>query len=180
MDKNEKNTNLEELLKAIAASGAGIPIAGIRVMVEKAQDDGSQEIAGKDTASQGTASTGTVSKEPMSQKPVSKETTPATESKEHPSEPSNPVSISIKNLHIHMDERMTTNYGPGALAGVYDEDSDGDSCGCCDHSDDDAIDIDEMIRYICRHTGLCERVILTVLDAQIDYLDTVFDEEDEA
>ena len=27
----------------------------------------------------------------------------------------------------------------------------------------------EMIRYIRRHTGLCERVILTVLGAQIDY-----------
>ena len=34
MDK--KNTNLDELLKVIAASGAGIPIAGIRVMVKKA------------------------------------------------------------------------------------------------------------------------------------------------
>ena len=33
MDK--KNTNLDELLKIIAASGAGIPVAGIRVVVKK-------------------------------------------------------------------------------------------------------------------------------------------------
>lgn len=180
MDKNEKNMNLEELLKVIAASGAGIPIAGIRVMVEKAQDDGSQEAVGKESVSQDTANMGTAS-----QKTVSKETTPATESKDLPSEPSNHVSIRIKNLHIHMDERMTTNYGPGALAGVSDEDSDQDACSqcaSCDHGneDGDAIDFDEMLRYIRRHTGLCEKVILTVLDAQINYLDTVFDEEGEA
>lgn len=175
MDKNEKNTNLEELLKAIAASGAGIPIAGIRVMMEKAQDDGRQETASMGTASQKTASQGS----------VGKDTTPGAESKDYPAESRKPISISIKNLHIHMDERMTTNYGSGALAGMSDEDSDQDSCShcaSCGHGNEDggAIDFDEMLRYIRRHTGLCERVILTVLDAQIDYLDTVFDEEGEA
>ena len=37
MDK--KNTNLDELLKVIAASGAGIPIAGIRVVVKKVDEE---------------------------------------------------------------------------------------------------------------------------------------------
>ena len=37
MDK--KNTNLDELLKIIAASGAGIPIAGIRVVVKKVDEE---------------------------------------------------------------------------------------------------------------------------------------------
>ena len=37
MDK--KNTNLDELLKIIAASGAGIPVAGIRVVVKKVDEE---------------------------------------------------------------------------------------------------------------------------------------------
>ena len=148
MDKNEKSTNLEELLKAIAASGAGIPVAGIRVLVKKADE---------------------------SHKPADKVEPPVTEPAE--SGKAQPISICIENLHLHMDERMTVNHGAATQEAVSGEDCE-KTCDRCDDDDDD-IDFDEMIRYIRRHTGLCERVILTVLGAQIDYLDTVSDEEDE-
>ena len=168
MDK--KNTNLDELLKAIAASGAGIPIAGIRVLVKKIDEDNepvSHEAVGKET--------------------VGKVATPTAESMDEPSQ-KQPISICIENLHIHMDERMTTNYGPGALEGVSDEDCE---CGedaeeACDsgsnkscNRSDDGIDFDQMVRFIRRRTGMCERTVLAFLAAQIGYLDSVIDEEDE-
>ena len=186
MDK--KNTNLDELLKAIAASGAGIPIAGIRVLVKKIDEDNepvSHEAVGKET--------------------VGKVATPTAESMDAPAEPAKkqPISICIENLHIHMDERMTTNYGPGALEGVSGEDREAgedtcdcghgkscNHCGSCDHcanksrdhsdDEDDGIDFDQMVRFIRRRTGMCERTVLAFLAAQIEYLDSVIDEEDEA
>lgn len=188
MDK--KNTNLDELLKIIAASGAGIPIAGIRVMVKKVDEEEpvSREAVDKEP----------VDKEPLGHKPVSKMDTPAAECMDEPAEPTKkqPISICIENLHIHMDERMTTNYGPGALEGVSDEDCEADeeACDCghgksCDHctskscdqsdDDDDGIDFDQMVRFIRRRTGMCERTVLAFLAAQIEYLDSVIDEEDE-
>lgn len=192
MDK--KNTNLDELLKVIAASGAGIPIAGIRVVVKKVDEEEpvSHEAVDKEP----------VDKEPLGHKPVSKMDTPAAECMVEPAEPTKkqPISICIENLHIHMDERMTTNYGPGALEGVSDEDCDEDceadeeACDCghgksCDHctskscdqsdDDDDGIDFDQMVRFIRRRTGMCERTVLAFLAAQIEYLDSVIDEEDE-
>lgn len=182
MDK--KNTNLDELLKVIAASGAGIPIAGIRVLVKKADEE--DEPVGKETMSHQPAG-----KEPVSHEPAVKMDTPAAESMDEPAEPSKkqPISICIENLHIHMDERMTTNYGPGALAGVSGEDCE-EACDCghgksCDHcddddDDDDGIDFDQMVRFIRRRTGMCERTVLAFLAAQIEYLDSVIDEEDEA
>lgn len=172
MDK--KNTNLDELLKAIAASGAGIPIAGIRVMVKKADE----EPVGKEAADKET-----VGKKPVNHKPADKMDKPADPTKNRP------ISICIENLHIHMDERMTTNYGPGALEGVSDEDCE---CGedaeeACDsgsnkscNRSDDGIDFDQMVRFIRRRTGMCERTVLAFLAAQIEYLDSVIDEEDEA
>ena len=172
MDK--KNTNLDELLKVIAASGAGIPIAGIRVMVKKADE----EPVGKEAADKET-----VGKKPVNHKPADKMDKPADPTKNRP------VSICIENLHIHMDERMTTNYGPGALEGVSDEDCE---CGedaeeACDYGSnkscnrsDDGIDFDQMVRFIRRRTGMCERTVLAFLAAQIEYLDSVIDEEDEA
>lgn len=179
MDK--KNTNLDELPKIIAASGAGIPIAGIRVMVKKA--DG-EEPVGRVTEG----------KEPVI-KSADKLDTPAAECMDKPGEPAKklPISICIENLHIHMDERMTTNYGSGALEGVSDEECEED-CECghgksCDHctskscdqsdDDDDGIDFDQMVRFIRRRTGMCERTVLAFLAAQIEYLDSVIDEEDE-
>ena len=171
MDK--KNTNLDELLKVIAASGAGIPIAGIRVMVKKADE----EPVGKEAADKET-----VGKKPVNHKPADKMDKPADPTKNRP------VSICIENLHIHMDERMTTNYGPGALEGVSGEDCE---CGedaeeACDsgsnkscNRSDDGIDFDQMVRFIRRRTGMCERTVLAFLAAQIGYLDSVIDEEDE-
>ena len=172
MDK--KNTNLDELLKVIAASGAGIPIAGIRVMVKKADE----EPVGKEAADKET-----VGKKPVNHKPADKMDKPADPTKNRP------VSICIENLHIHMDERMTTNYGPGALEGVSDEDCE---CGedaeeACDsgsnkscNRSDDGIDFDQMVRFIRRRTGMCERTVLAFLAAQLEYLGSVIDEEDEA
>ena len=191
MDK--KNTNLDELLKIIAASGAGIPIAGIRVMVEKVDRE--------EPVSRETVDKEPVDKEPLGHKPVSKMDTPAAECMDEPAEPTKkqPISICIENLHIHMDERMTTNYGPGALEGVSGEGCE-EACDCghgkscdrcsdkscthkapCDHSDDDddGIDFDQMVRFIRRRTGMCERTVLAFLAAQIEYLDSVIDEEDE-
>ena len=178
MDK--KNTNLDELLKVIAASGAGIPIAGIRVVVKKVDEEEP------------------VSRETVDKEPVSKMDKLAAECMDAPAEPTKkqPISICIENLHIHMDERMTTNYGPGALEGVSDEECEADeeACDCghgksCDHciskscdqsdDDDDGIDFDQMVRFIRRRTGMCERTVLAFLAAQIEYLDSVIDEEDE-
>lgn len=186
MDK--KNTNLDELLKIIAASGAGIPVAGIRVVVKKVDEE--------EPVSRETVDKEPVGKDPLSHKPVSKMDTLAAECMDEPAEPTKkqPISICIENLHIHMDERMTTNYGPGALDGVSDEDCEADeeACECghgksCDHytsksSDccDDGIDFDQMVRFIRRRTGMCERTVLAFLAAQIEYLDSVIDEEDEA
>ena len=178
MDK--KNTNLDELLKAIAASGAGIPIAGIRVVVKKDDED---EPVSHDA----------VGKETVNHEPEGKMDTLSAESMDAPAK-KQPISICIENLHIHMDERMTTNYGPGALEGVSSEDCEDCEEACnhcsnkscahkapCDHSDDDdGIDFDQMVRFIRRRTGMCERTVLAFLAAQIEYLDSVIDEEDEA
>ena len=178
MDK--KNTNLDELLKAIAASGAGIPIAGIRVVVKKDDED---EPVSHDA----------VGKEPVNHEPEGKMDTLSAESMDAPAK-KQPISICIENLHFHMDERMTTNYGPGALEGVSSEDCEDCEEACnhcsnkscahkapCDHSDDDdGIDFDQMVRFIRRRTGMCERTVLAFLAAQIEYLDSVIDEEDEA
>ena len=178
MDK--KNTNLDELLKAIAASGAGIPIAGIRVVVKKDDED---EPVSHDA----------VGKEPVNHEPEGKMDTLSAESMDAPAKKQH-ISICIENLHIHMDERMTTNYGPGALEGVSSEDCEDCEEACnhcsnkscahkapCDHSDDDdGIDFDQMVRFIRRRTGMCERTVLAFLAAQIEYLDSVIDEEDEA
>lgn len=136
-----------------------------------------------------------VSHEAVDKEPVGKVETSAAESMDEPTK-KQPISICIENLHIHMDERMTTNYGPGALEGVSGEDCEADeeACDCghgksCDHctskscdqsdDDDDGIDFDQMVRFIRRRTGMCERTVLAFLAAQIEYLDSVIDEEDE-
>ena len=89
------------------------------------------------------------------------------------------LSLSIKNLHLHMDERMTSyNYGVGQEPAKDDS---------ADDEDDPAgdIDFDEMLERIHKDTGLCEKVILAVLQAQSNYLDDLWgdddsDEEDKA
>ena len=83
------------------------------------------------------------------------------------------LSLNIENLHVHMDERMTSyNYGFG-----QEPDAEAD-----DPAED--IDFDEMLERIHKETGLCEKVILAVLAAQEEYLDSIWgenmDEEDKA
>ena len=79
-----------------------------------------------------------------------------------------PINIHIDNLHIHMDERMTSyNYGFG-----QEPDAEAD-----DPAED--IDFDEMLDRIHKETGLCEKVILAVLKAQADYLDDLWGDEEE-
>lgn len=78
------------------------------------------------------------------------------------------LSLNIENLHLHMDERMTSyNYGFG-----QELDSEED-----DPAED--IDFDEMLKRIHKETGLCEKVILAVLQAQADYLDDLWGDEEE-
>lgn len=78
------------------------------------------------------------------------------------------LSLNIKNLHLHMDERMTSyNYGSG-----QEPDAEAD-----DPAED--IDFDEMLERIHKKTGLCEKVILAVLKAQADYLDDLWGDEEE-
>ena len=134
-----------------------------------------------------------VGKEPVNHEPEGKMDTLSAESMDAPAK-KQPISICIENLNIPMDERLTTNYGPGALEGVSSEDCEDCEEACnhcsnkscahkapCDHSDDDdGIDFDQMVRFIRRRTGMCERTVLAFLAAQIEYLDSVIDEEDEA
>lgn len=78
------------------------------------------------------------------------------------------LSINFKNLHLHMDERMTSyNYGSGQEPGAEADDPAED------------IDFDEMLERIHKETGLCEKVILAVLKAQADYLDDLWGDEEE-
>ena len=130
MDK--KNTNLDELLKIIAASGAGIPIAGISVMVKKVDEEACDCGHGKSCDHSGSC-----------------------------------------------DHNDSCDHN-----GSCDRNGSCDHCtskssDCCD-DDDDPIDFNEMLRFIRRRTGMCERMVLAVLAAQMEYLDSVIDEEDEA
>lgn len=77
------------------------------------------------------------------------------------------LSLNIENLHVHMDERMTSyNYGFG-----QEPDAEADEPA-------EDIDFDEMLERIHKETGLCEKVILAVLKAQADYLDDLWGDDD--
>lgn len=82
------------------------------------------------------------------------------------------ISLNVGNLHIHMDERMTSyNYGIGQESTEDDPEED--------------IDVDEMVEHIHKETGLSEKIVLAVLAAQTEYLNSIWgeddsDEEDEA
>ena len=84
-----------------------------------------------------------------------------------------PINIHIDSLHIHMDERMTSYNN-------FEGDSDDEP----DEDEPEDIDVDAMIGLINAKTGLCEKVILAVLAAQEEYLDSIWgenmDEEDKA
>lgn len=75
-----------------------------------------------------------------------------------------PVMLKVENLHIHLDERSTSNT---YFNGVEDQDEEPD------------IDIEAMIATICTKTGLCKDAVVMVLDAQAEYLDSVYGEDAE-
>ena len=75
-----------------------------------------------------------------------------------------PVMLKVENLHIHLDERSTSNT---YFNGVEDQDEEPD------------IDIEVMIDTIAAKTGLCKQSIMMVLDAESEYLDSVYGEDDE-
>ena len=73
-----------------------------------------------------------------------------------------PVMLKVENLHIHLDERSTSNT---YFNGVEEEEPD--------------IDIEAMIDAIATKTGLCKQAVMMVLDAESEYLDSVYGEDDE-
>ena len=85
-----------------------------------------------------------------------------------------PINIHIDSLHIHMDERMTS---------YNNFDGDSEEVDGTEEDELEDIDVDVMIGLIKAKTGLCEKVILAVLAAQDEYLDSIWGEdaeEDEA
>ena len=72
-----------------------------------------------------------------------------------------PVMLKVENLHIHLDERSTSNT---YFNGAEEEEPD--------------IDIEAMIATICTKTGLCKDAVVMVLDAQAEYLDSVYGEDE--
>lgn len=74
-----------------------------------------------------------------------------------------PVMLKVENFHIHLDERSTSNT---YFNGVEDQDEEPD------------IDIEAMIATICTKTGLCKDAVVMVLDAQAEYLDSVYGEDE--
>lgn len=85
-----------------------------------------------------------------------------------------PINIHIDSLHIHMDERMTS---------YNNFEGDSDEADEPEEDEPEDIDVDAMIGLIKAKTGLCEKVILAVLAAQEEYLDSIWGEdaeEDEA
>ena len=73
-----------------------------------------------------------------------------------------PVVLKVENLHIHLDERSTSNT---YFNGAEEEEPD--------------IDIEAMIYAIATKTGLCKQAVMMVLDAESEYLDSVYGEDDE-
>ena len=87
-----------------------------------------------------------------------------------------PATIHIENLHIHLDERMTS----------YNSFQSDDKPEDKEEEELPDIDVDEMLAQIKQNTGLCMKSILAVLEAEHKYLDSVWgtdgdsDEEDNA
>lgn len=75
-----------------------------------------------------------------------------------------PVMLKVENLHIHLDERSTSNT---FFNGAEEQDEEPD------------IDIEAMIDAIATKTGLCKKAVMMVLDAESEYLDSVYGEDDE-
>ena len=88
-----------------------------------------------------------------------------------------PATIHIENLHIHLDERMTS----------YNSFQSDNKPEDTEEEELPDIDVDEMLAQIKQQTGLCMKSILAVLEAEHKYLDSIWgtddgnaDEEDNA
>lgn len=79
------------------------------------------------------------------------------------------VTINIENFHIHMDERMTSN---NCI-------SSGENVNCDEEDPLAEINHEDMLNLIQEETGLCRRVILDVLLAQMKYLESIWGIEED-
>lgn len=151
MANEKKNGTLEEIIMEMLKEGKAVRIP-IRDVVEKLQEN--------------------VKAAEDAQEAVQPETEKSEAVPQGGQVKTVPINIHIDNLHIHMDERMTSYNN-------FEGDSDE-----LDEDDPEDIDVDEMIGLIKAKTGLCEKVILAVLAAQEEYLDSIWgenmDEEDKA
>lgn len=81
-----------------------------------------------------------------------------------------PAAIHIENLHIHLDERMTS----------YNAFQSDDKPEDKEEEELPDIDVDEMLAQIKQNTGLCMKSILAVLEAEHKYLDSIWGTDDES
>ena len=143
MANEKKNGTLEEIIMEMLKEGKAVRIP-IRDVVEKLQEN--------------------VKAAEDAQEAVQPETEKSEAVPQGGQVKTVPINIHIDNLHIHMDERMTSYNN-------FEGDSDE-----LDEDDPEDIDVDEMIGLIKAKTGLCEKVILAVLAAQEEYLDSIWGE----
>lgn len=80
-----------------------------------------------------------------------------------------PATIHIENLHIHLDERMTS----------YNSFQSDDESKDKEEEELPDIDVDEMLAQIKQSTGLCMKSILAVLEAEHKYLDSIWGTDDD-
>lgn len=80
-----------------------------------------------------------------------------------------PATIHIENLHIHLDERMTS----------YNSFQSDNKPGDAEEEELPDIDVDEMLAKIKQNTGLCMKNILAVLEAEHKYLDSIWGTDDD-
>lgn len=80
-----------------------------------------------------------------------------------------PAAIHIENLHIHLDERMTS----------YNAFQSDDKPEDKEEEELPDIDVDEMLAQIKQNTGLCMKSILAVLEAEHKYLDSIWGTDDD-
>ena len=92
-----------------------------------------------------------------------------------------PVMLKVENLHIHLDERSTSNTyfkGERIVDGDLNELISQVETIVEDQDEEPNIDIEAMIATICAKTGLCKQSVMMVLDAQAEYLDAVCGEDE--
>lgn len=153
MANEKKNTTLEDLIMEMLKEGKAVRIP-IKDVVEKLQENAK--------ASDDVQEAEQYAAEQQEAVPQNEQVKTV------------PVNIHIDSLHIHMDERMTS---------YNNFEGDSDEADEPEEDEPEDIDVDAMIGLIKAKTGLCEKVILAVLAAQDEYLDSIWGEdaeEDEA